>query len=61
MSKSVPLFSTFSGMFAALSERRIQPGDQVACAHCPWMGSTTKFAPHLLVCPDQTATGETNG
>lgn len=52
----VEIFGTISDMFAAMVGRRIAPGDQVGCAHCPWMGTTTKFASHLLCCPDQTAT-----
>jgi hypothetical protein len=52
----VAVFATISEMFDAMWRGRIQPGDQVGCSHCPWMGVTTKFAPHLLACPDQSAT-----
>lgn len=52
----IPVFTGFSDMFGAMQAGHICPGDQVGCAHCPWMGITRKFASHLLCCPDQTAT-----
>jgi hypothetical protein len=53
---SAPVFHTISDMFAAMVRGELAPGSEVACGHCPWMGVSTMFAPHLLACPDQSPT-----
>lgn len=53
---SAPVFNTISDMFAAMQRGDLAPRSDVACGHCPWMGESTMFPPHLLMCPDQSPT-----